>query len=354
MQAPRHDASDGDGKELFGRRAERAGAVPLWTFFKEWFPGEPRSEAVGHLWRYDQLRPLLLEAADVISADAAERRVLALENPGLPGRRTVTEALYAGLQLIVPGEIAPSHRHTAAALRFIIEGRGAYTAVSGERAYMEPGDFIVTPSWTWHEHGHEGDGPTVWLDVLDVPLVRFLGTGFSEHHPQKRYPESRPPGDSRRRYGSNMAPAGYRRDPHAASPVFSYGYAAARETLVGLAANGPLDPCDGIKLEYIDPTSGGPAIPTISTFLQWLPAGFATKPYATTAGTVCVAVEGHGRVTIGTGDRARSFDFGPRDIWAVPSWQPVQLVAQTDAVVFSASDEAAQRKLGLWRERRDS
>src|SRR5690606_14875261 len=86
---------------------------------------------------------------------------------------------------------------------------------------------------------------------------------------------------------------------------------------------------------------------------QWLPAGFATKPYATTAGTVCVAVEGHGRVTIGTGDRARSFDFGPRDIWAVPSWQPVQLVAQTDAVVFSASDEAAQRKLGLWRERRD-
>lgn len=337
--------------EPFERRSERAGVTPLWTFFKEWFSREPQPRAVGHLWRYEALRPLLVDAAEVISADDAERRVLALDNPGLPGRHTVTDSLYAGLQLIVPGEIAPAHRHTAAALRFIIEGKGAYTAVSGERAYMEPGDFIVTPAWTWHEHGNEGDGPTIWLDVLDVPLIRFLGAGFSEHHPAKRYPDSRPAGDSHYRFGMNMAPAGYRRAA-GASPVFSYPYARAREALAGLAAHEAPDACHGIKLEYVDPTSGGPAIPTISTFLQWLPAGFATAPYASTAGAVSIVVEGRGSVTIGDGAAARRFDFGPRDIWAVPGWQSARIEADSETVLFSASDEAVHRTLGVWRERR--
>lgn len=350
MTAPRA-ASEPNDTEPFERRAERAGVTPLWTFFKDWFPGEPRAAATGHLWRYESLRPLLLDAAQHISAEAAERRVLALENPGLRGRHVITDSLYAGLQLISPGEVAPAHRHTAAALRFIVEGHGAYTAVSGERAYMEPGDFIVTPSWTWHEHGNEGDGPTIWLDVLDVPLIRFLGGGFSERHPEQRFPQSRAAGDSRYRYGMNMAPAGYHRAA-GASPVFSYPYARAREALAGLAAHERPDPCHGIKLEYIDPTSGGPAIPTISTFLQWLPAGFASRPYASTAGAVYIAVEGAGRVQIGDGASARSFEFGPRDIWAVPSWQSLALEAETRTVLFSASDEAVQRTLGIWRERR--
>ena len=246
-----------------------------------------------YLWSYDTLRDLIMTSAHAISTDEAERRVLVLENPGLLGRHLVTDSLYAGLQLIMPGEFARSHRHTAAALRFIIEGERTYTAVAGERAYMEPGDFIVTPSWAWHEHRNEGGGPTVWLDVLDVPLVRFLGAGFSEHYSSAEFPRSAPPGDSRHRYGSNLLPVGFKRGA-GASPVFSYPYARARETLEHLKRQTEWDACHGLKMEYIDPTTGGPAIPTISTFLQLVPRAFATAPYATTASAVYCVVAGSG------------------------------------------------------------
>ncbi len=107
--------------------------------------------------------------------------MLILENPALRGQSAITQSLYAGLQLILPGEVAPSHRHTQSALRFIVEGSGAYTAVDGERTTMRPGDFIITPSWTWHDHGHDGTGPVIWLDGLDIPMIRFFDAGFAEN-----------------------------------------------------------------------------------------------------------------------------------------------------------------------------
>jgi len=336
--------------ERFGKRARESGVTPLWEFFKDWFAAAPRPAATPYVWRYDDLRPLLLEAATVISAEQAERRVLALENPGLTNRRLATDSLYAGLQLILPGEIAPSHRHSPAALRFIIEGQGAYTSVEGERAYMNPGDFIVTPSWSWHEHGNEGGGPTIWLDVLDVALIRFLGAGFSEHYSSSRYPERAPPEDSRYRFGRNMRPAGYRRTP-GASPVFSYPYSEARGVLERLRSNGPPDPHDALKMEYADPTTGTAAIPTISTFLQLVPAGFRTQPARSTAAALYIVAEGRGTARVG--DDPTDLDFGPRDIFVVPSWQPLVLEAESDLVLFSASDEAVQRTLNVWREQRD-
>jgi len=331
MVAHRDKPSHPSALERYGVRAREQRLTPLWEFFKDWFPAEPTVSAVPYLWRYDALRPLLTEAAALISAEHAERRVLALENPGLPGRRLATDALYAGLQLIVPSEIAPAHRHSAAALRFIIEGRGAYTAVGGERAYMEPGDFIVTPSWAWHEHGNEGSGPTVWMDVLDVALLRFLGAGFSEHYPGGRFPE--------RGAGASALPA------------FTYPYARAREALENLRARGEQDACHAFKREYLD-AAGGPAIPTLSTFLQLVPADFRTMPYRSTASAIYSVVEGNGRAMVGGVEHPTILVFGPRDIWAVPSWQPLVIEADSDVVVFSASDEVVQRKLGVWREER--
>ena len=325
--------------------------VPLWTFFKEWFSAEPAPKAVAHLWRYDDLRPLVMEAAAVVSTTDAERRVLVLENPGLEGRHLATDALYAGLQLIMPGEFARNHRHTAAALRFVIEGENTFTAVEGERCYMRPGDFIVTPSWAWHEHRNESRTPTIWLDVLDVALLRLLGAGFSEHYPEPEFPTQVPPGDSGLRYGRNLLPAGYRRGV-GASPVFSYPFEQAYESLDHVRRHSEWDACHGIKMEYIDPTTGGPAIPTLSTFLQLLPQGFATAPYRATAGGIVTVVRGRGRVTIGAHADAHSFDYGPKDLWAVPSWQPVSVVADEETVLFCASDEAVHRKLGVWREQR--
>lgn len=345
-QDPAREESDAP----FRRRLAAANLVPLWTFFGEWFSAEPRSPAAPHLWRYSDLRPVILESAAVVSTGDAERRVLVLENPGLVGRHLATDALYAGLQLIMPGEFARAHRHTAAALRFIVEGEGTYTAVAGERCYMRPGDFIVTPSWAWHEHRNESAQPTIWLDVLDVPLIRFLGAGFSEHYLEPEHPQTGPPGDSHFRYGRNLVPVGFERG--GASPVFAYPFEHAYEALDHLRAHSEWDPWHGLKMQYIDPTSGGPAIPTISTFLQLLPQGFATQPYRATASSIVTVVRGRGSVTVGRGAGAVTFEYGPKDLWAVPSWQHVSVSAVEESVLFSASDEAVHRKLGVWREQR--
>ena len=176
----------------FRQRVAAAGLVPLWTFFKEWFSAEPQpgrrpaSVALRRpAARRHGSRPPSSRRPTRSGACSCSR------TPGSTGRHLATDALYAGLQLIMPGEFARAHRHTAAALRFIVEGENTYTAVAGERCYMRPGDFIVTPSWTWHEHRNESEEPTIWLDVLDVPLIRFLGAGFSEHYPEPEYPTRR-------------------------------------------------------------------------------------------------------------------------------------------------------------------
>src|SRR5690625_4756004 len=152
--------------------------APLWESLSALVPEQPTSEAVPALWRYEEMRPLIKEAGEIISAKEAVRRVLVLENPGMPGRSSITPTLYTGLQLILPGEVAPSHRHTQSALRFVVEGSGAWTAVDGERTTMHPGDFIITPSWRWHDHGNpsveEGGEPVIWLDGLDIPLMAHL------------------------------------------------------------------------------------------------------------------------------------------------------------------------------------
>jgi gentisate 1,2-dioxygenase len=209
-------------------------------------------------WSYQEMRPLLLEAGARISAEQAERRVLVLENPGLRGASQITQSLYAGLQLIMPGEIARSHRHQASALRFVLESRGGFTAVEGERATMEAGDFILTPSWTWHDHGSpaDSDGPTIWLDGLDIPLVNSLSGSFAEHYPAEQQPLARPEGDAQARYAANMLPVEYRA-PHLSSPVFAYPYSRRRAALHQLYQNGPLDATHGVRLQHINPVTGG-------------------------------------------------------------------------------------------------
>ena len=200
-------------------------------------------------WDYDKVRPLLMQAGGLISAMEATRRVLILENPGYAGQAQITGSLFAGLQLILPGEIAPAHRHTQAALRFVIEGSGAYTAVDGERTAMHPGDFVITPSWTWHDHGHEGHGheghghdranegggPVVWLDGLDIPIVRLLNASFAEPGAADMQKMTRPEGDSLARYGNNLLPVDWK-PAVKTSPVFNYPYARTREALAALSA----------------------------------------------------------------------------------------------------------------------
>src|SRR5437762_12935527 len=212
------------------QRIDREHLSPLWEVLGDLVPQTPRTPCVPALWRYSVVRRHLLEAGSLITAREAERRVLVLENPGLRGASSITHSLYAGLQLILPGEVAASHRHTQSALRMVVEGEGAYTAVDGERTTMHPGDFIITPSWTFHDHGNPGDVPVVRLDGLDIPMVAFFDTGFAERHPDESQPVTRPEGDALARFGANLLPLDYVADS-ATTPIFSYPYERSREAL---------------------------------------------------------------------------------------------------------------------------
>src|SRR5215470_5626704 len=203
----------------FYKRLDQKNAAPLWESLAELVPVLPRPRSAPTIWRYDEIRPFVMESGKLITAKDAERRVIILENPGVRGSSQITDTLYAGLQLILPGEIAPTHRHTASALRFIIEGGGAYTAVDGERTTMHPGDFILTPSWTYHDHGNPGSDPVVWMDGLDIPLVNTFDTSFAEHYPEENQPVLRKEGDALARYGANLFPLNYEPKSQSA-PVF--------------------------------------------------------------------------------------------------------------------------------------
>ena len=339
-------------REAYYRKIGRSNLAPLWEVLHNLVLKEPRSPALPVMWRYDEVRPYILEAGSLISAKEAERRVLVLENPGMRGQSRITHTLYAGLQLILPGEVAPAHRHSQSALRFIIEGKGAYTAVDGEKTIMAPGDFVITPSWTWHDHGNESREPMVWMDGLDVPLVELLDAQFAEKYPEDKQPLGKPTGDSLARFGSGLMPVGYE-TRSITSPVFNYPYTRTREALETMRRANEWDPCHGLKLQYVNPVDGGAAMPTIGTFMQLLPKGFVSMPYRSTDGTVFSVVEGTGKSTVtGPDGKSQVFAWGPRDTFVVPTWYWARHDAASDAVLFSFSDRPVQQKLGLWREMR--
>src|ERR1700720_2887374 len=167
-------------RQQFYDRIAPANLAPLWENLHRMATAEPAPACVPAIWHYRDVRPYLMESGGLITAQEATRRVLMLMNPGLGGEASITGSLFAGLQLIMPGEIAPAHRHTQSALRFIIEGHGAYTAVDGESKAMQAGGLVITPSWTWHDHGTETEEPMVWLDGLDVQIVKLLGASFAD------------------------------------------------------------------------------------------------------------------------------------------------------------------------------
>ena len=334
-------------RRAFYDRIDKQNMTALWTVMGALITPEPKSACLPALWRFDAIRTAMLEAGMLITAKEAERRVLVLENPGLRGQSKVTTSLYAGVQLVMPHEVAPAHRHSQSALRFVLEGNGAYTSVDGERTPMHPGDFIITPSMAWHDHGNDTDEPMFWLDGLDIPLIQFLDASFVERLEAEVQPIEKPQGDSMARYGANLLPVDHKLGS-ATSPIFNYPYARTRESLDQLARAGQLDACHGIKMRYANPLTGDHAMPTMATFIQWLPRGFRTSRYRATDASVFVAMEGSGRTRVGD----TTLEWGPKDVFVVPSWRSVVHEADAECVLFSFSDRPVQEKIGVWRQDR--
>jgi gentisate 1,2-dioxygenase len=241
----------------FSREVAALNLKPLWE--RAMRPGT-QTAAVPALWRWAEVRPFLMRGAELVSAREASRRVLMLENPALPGTTFIATTLFAGLQTILAGEITPTHRHTSNALRFIIEGEGAYTAIDGERVAMRPGDLVITPGWTWHDHGNLGAEPVVWLDGLDTAFANMLGANFREDYPEETRTVTRSAGAPAARYGANSLPVDYRAAGRA-SPIFSYPYAPTRDARAHLARSGPPDPWHGYKNALRQSCARWPPVP---------------------------------------------------------------------------------------------
>src|SRR5258708_7255678 len=243
--------------------------APAWEKLRQLIGSEPKTECAPAIWRFRDVKTLVLESAELISAQEAERRVLVLENPGLRGKSRITQTLFAGLQLIMPGETAAGHRHTASAIRFIVDGKGAHTSVEGERIYMSAGDFGLTPNWTAHDHGNTSDKPMIWLNVLDLPIINFFETMFAEHLDDGVQLASRRDGDSMAFYGSGVLPD---RPPGTfkCSPVINYTYARIRPILERLRQAGDVDKRHGARVRYANPVTGGWVMPTMGAQLALL------------------------------------------------------------------------------------
>jgi gentisate 1,2-dioxygenase len=321
--------------------------APLWEVLRDLMPREPATQCVPAIWHFKDVRPFVREAGELITAKEAERRVLVLENPALRGKSRITQSLYAGLQLILPGEIAPAHRHTASAIRFVLDGEGAYTAVEGEKTIMKRGDFVITGNWAAHDHGNTSKQPMIWLDVLDLPTVNFFETGFSEHLNRESQATERESGDSLARFGSGVLPDG-EAPSNVRSPIINYPYARVRPILERMRRAGEVDRSHGARVRYANPWNGGWATPTMGAHLALLPKGFAGEPYRSTDGTIFVCVEGEGTTKVD----GETLEWSPGDVFVVPPWKRYSHRTRAETVLFGISDRPAQESLGIWREDR--
>ncbi|HKU69669.1 MAG TPA: cupin domain-containing protein [Burkholderiales bacterium] len=305
-----------------------------------------KAATVPYLWKYRDFRPLLFKAAEIVPIELAERRVLVMANPGILTDWQASNTLLANLQIIKPGEVARSHRHSASALRLVIEGSGAYTAVDGEKSYMDPGDFVTTPNGTWHDHGNEGKTEMIWLDGLDVPLIQALEVNFFELYPESKQPLTNPDELSLRLYGSASLKPTWTKHDGLHSPLLNYKFAQTYTALKSMAERTDGSPYEGVSVEYVNPLTGGPALPTIGCFASLLRPGQRTKAHRHTGSKIYHVIKGKGTSVIA----GRTYEWDEKDTFVVPSWAWHEHAAISESVLFSFSDAAILPALGLYRE----
>lgn len=319
---------------------DAAKVAPLWERQAAEPGHEPRAGAA-YLWRWAELDPLIDAVAHDVPMENVERRVLTLLNPGLNiPTATTTTNLTGALQILLPGETARPHRHTGNALRLVMEGEGAETIVNGKHCPMVPGDLILTPHWTWHEHAHHGDGRFIWFDSLDVGLIRHFNAAFFEEGPPRNLPPE--PADAAF-VAVGLMPEGLEdyEGPH--SPLFRYSWEAMAQAL----ERAPKREDGAVWLRYVNPLTGGPAMPRLDMGALRLPAKGETTPYRSTAEAICVVVEGAGTTRVGD----QEISWGKHDIFALPNWSWIaHKAAQTPTTLFVVSERDMQARLGLLRE----
>ena len=319
--------------------------APLWPQLRGLLPrGKPARATQPFLWRYQDVRPHLLRAGELTPIEKAERRVLVLCNPGLGLNKLIaTPTIYVGLQLILPGEVAPNHRHTPTAVRFVIEGSGAYTTVNGEKCPMHKGDLILTPALNWHEHGHEGTGPVVWLDALDLPMVYAMEASYAIEGPSQGARAELDASQNKYLRAGLLPYASLGRPQRADYPQIRFPWQDVREALGALATVTPAG--EAVQLAYVNPETGRPCLPTLGFSAQLLRAGQDLAPRQRSASSVIHVIEGQGESVID----GVTLKWTEGDTLAIPTHAEVRHRAQgQDAYLFHVDDAPMQRALGFY------
>ena len=321
--------------------------APLWSSIRSLIPYDlPQRVTRPALWRYADIRPLLVRSGELVPIELAERRALVLCNPGVGEERLrVTPSIFIAFQLLLPGEKAANHRHTASALRLVVEGRGAYTTVDGERLSMEPGDLVLTPGGCWHEHGQDGADPVVWLDALDVPLVHYLEASISEAGEQQNAPASPDSSESRfRRAGLVPYSEIGSRERY---PLLRFPWRETRAALLDLARG--LSRGAAVHLAYVNPLTGTECLPTLGCSALMIPPGEERAFARRSASAVVHVLEGEGNASVD----GHSFKWAEHDVLAIPThaqWSLLNRSAKHPAFLFMVDDAPLQRKMRIHHE----
>lgn len=338
--------------EAYYKELETLGSGALWTVANDIEPWEPRTSSVPMLWKYEDLRSLVLKSSELVSPEEAGRRVVYLINKNRKDVSAAVGWLYTGLQVTRPGESTSAHKHKASALRFIMEGEGGYTVVDGNKIKFDVNDFVITPNSTWHEHGVEEGGKTcIWQDGLDIPLVNALEANDYAVLDGKQEVISKV-NHLPNTFGSapGLRPA-FQSWNEPFSPILKYAWKDVYPALLKtLSVNTPCE-IDGILMHYSNPLTGGHVMQTMGASMQLLPAGFKGKAHQHTGSFVYQCAKGKGYSII-NGER---FDWKERDIFCVPSWavhEHVNLSDSEDACLFSFNDLPTIEKLGLYQEKK--
>jgi gentisate 1,2-dioxygenase len=318
----RANVEDTPELEAYYRSLEGEALGALWTVANEIEPWHPQPKSVPTLWQWKKVEPFVRRAPALVSAEKAARRVVMLVNPGRKEWSAAVGLLYTGVQVMNPGEFTSAHRHQASALRFVMEGRGAYTVVDGERLTLGARDFVLTPNGTWHDHGVEAEGTQcIWQDGLDIPLMNSLDANFYEVHPEV-VQKAIPGGPNKANWSK----------PY--SPDFLYKWDDSYKSLKR----------DGSVFEYRNPLTGGPVMPTMGARLELIKRAAETRRH--TGSVVYQVAAGRGWSEVGD----ERFEWEEKDIFCVPAWTRYRHGAHAEAVLFSFNDFPAMRALGLYRE----
>jgi len=308
--------------------------------------GGPRPKGVPYIWPWDLVYPKLLEACEALPESETARRSLLFNNPGIETHGT-TQTLLMGIQMIKPGEHAWAHRHTMAAIRFVIQGDGnVCTTVDGEVCPMEDYDLILTPTWTWHDHRNPTNKSTIWLDALDVPLVLGLNVPFYEPYPGNQLQALRDGGNSLQERAGDVRPTWEK--TKAKNLPMRYRWKDTEARLKALAET-PGSPYDGVSLEYVNPVAGGSTFATMSCWIQMLRPGERTKKHRHTSSHMYFVVRGEGTTMVGE----QALEWKQHDSFVVPNWawhEHVNRSRDNDAILFSVNDIPVMKAFDLYRE----